>query len=84
MDSPLPAMIGIFIVALIVFFIISHFVSLHVLSIGRHPDTNRIRCEDEQHNVYIGNVCFKKEAISWVSLDGKDKIKVIDPNFGEH
>lgn len=51
--------------------------SSHYLPTGRHPDTNRIRCEDEQGGVYIDNVCFEKAAVRWISLDGKDNIRSI-------
>lgn len=37
--------------------------------IGHHPDTLRIRCEDEQGGVLIGQVCIKKEAILWSEKD---------------
>lgn len=29
------------------------------------PDTLRIRCEDEQHGVLVGDSCFRKEAVIW-------------------
>jgi hypothetical protein len=35
------------------------------LVLGHHPDTLRIRCEQEQKGVLIGNVCFKRDAVLW-------------------